>query len=138
MFRGMVAAQLAANAGSTPNGAMLATIPPIVNRTPAALLQSQVPLPAAEPPAAVALPLPPAPAPAPPQSTQMEGAEQPAEPLEMAAIPRRVGELDSRESAVALLARAMQERETHSDSLCTGGLPREEGRQDCETGATRG
>ena len=41
----------------------------------------------------------------------MEGAERPAAPLAMAAIPGLIADLQSRESAVALLARVTQERE---------------------------
>ena len=41
----------------------------------------------------------------------MEGAERPAAPLAMAALPRLIENLQSRESAVALLARVIQERE---------------------------
>lgn len=41
----------------------------------------------------------------------MEGAERPAVPLAMTALPRLIENLQSRESAVALLARVIQERE---------------------------
>ena len=59
----------------------------------------------------MALPLPPAPVPRSTEFTQMEGAERPAAPLAMAALPRLIENLQSRESAVALLARVIQERE---------------------------
>ena len=41
----------------------------------------------------------------------MEGAERPAVPLAMTALPRLIENLQSCESAVALLARVIQERE---------------------------
>ena len=59
----------------------------------------------------MALPLPPAPVPTSTEITQMEGAERPAAPLAMAALPRLIENLPARESAVALLARVIQERE---------------------------
>ena len=111
MLRSMVATQLVAAAGSTPSAAMLQTIQIVVGGASASSLQLEAAQSAAAPPAAAVPPLPPAGAAAAPQITQSEGADEPAAPLAMAAIPGLIADLQSRESAVALLARVTQERE---------------------------